>query len=128
LSALLHETTHANARNIPLSTTDTTAARTFSRPFTDDEIDGDKRWLRLHAGRVASGIDRVTYQGVLSIPNDALASLLNTCIANMKPAASPDSYRLIGLESCLLKVLMLLIDRRFREWVEAEKIIPQSQN
>jgi hypothetical protein len=45
-----------------------------------------------------------------------------------KPDDDPASYRLIGLESCLLKFLTLLIDNRIREWCEDMLILPPSQN
>ncbi|KAJ6601940.1 hypothetical protein DFH09DRAFT_806021, partial [Mycena vulgaris] len=38
------------------------------------------------------------------------------------------SYRLVGLECCLLNVLTLLFDERLREWADANSIIPDSQN
>ncbi|THU76541.1 hypothetical protein K435DRAFT_606534, partial [Dendrothele bispora CBS 962.96] len=38
------------------------------------------------------------------------------------------SYRLIGLESCLLKTLTAIIDNRIREWSMADDLIPDSQN
>ena len=40
----------------------------------------------------------------------------------------PASYRTIGLESILLKMLTLLIDRRIREWADAMDLIPDTQN
>lgn len=39
-----------------------------------------------------------------------------------------NSFRTIGLESCALKMLTLLIDRRFRTWAKQHDIIPPSQN
>ena len=45
-----------------------------------------------------------------------------------KPAALPDSYRIVGLECCLLKVMTLLIDRRIRAWAEETRVLPDSQN
>ncbi|KAI5895923.1 uncharacterized protein SCHCODRAFT_02491516 [Schizophyllum commune H4-8] len=114
-NALLHVATRDEAEMIPECTTDRTPGDIFSRPFIDDKLDWVKQRLREHIGRIAAGIDQVTYQDILSTPNDALASLCNT-------------YRLIGLESCILKVATLLIDRRFREWAEGEKVIPASQN
>lgn len=40
----------------------------------------------------------------------------------------PTSYRLIYLESCLLKMLMLLVDKRVREHLDEEGCIPETQN
>jgi hypothetical protein len=45
-----------------------------------------------------------------------------------RASTSPDSYRLVGLECCLLKFLTLLIDRRLRAWAEENKVLPDSQN
>ncbi len=45
-----------------------------------------------------------------------------------KDATHPASYRLVGLESCLLKMFTLLWDDRFREWMEDEHILPNTQN
>jgi hypothetical protein len=71
------------------------------------------------------------------ILNKALLKLFNYCIQNRtapqdwfttillrilkpgKPADNPESYRLVGLECCLLKCLTLLIDMWICAWVEA---------
>ncbi|PIL33482.1 hypothetical protein GSI_04105 [Ganoderma sinense ZZ0214-1] len=83
---------------------------------------------------------------VLSVPSDTLRALFQQCIdehtvpqswltaiiaAVKKPhkdAADPASYRPIGLESCFLKTLTLLIDRRLREWADATGRLPDSQS
>jgi hypothetical protein len=39
-----------------------------------------------------------------------------------------DSYRIIALESCILKALTLLIHRRITEWANARGLIPNYQN
>ncbi|KII94047.1 hypothetical protein PLICRDRAFT_102359, partial [Plicaturopsis crispa FD-325 SS-3] len=98
--------------NLPRSTQDRTHQGFFSRPFTLDDIAWAKRSIRKHKPHSAKGMDRVSYSEIAEIPNDGLLNL----------------YRLIGLESCLLKVLTLLIDKRFREWALACNIIPDSQN
>ncbi|KZV87552.1 hypothetical protein EXIGLDRAFT_594643, partial [Exidia glandulosa HHB12029] len=38
------------------------------------------------------------------------------------------SYRTVGLESCLLKFFMMLLDARVREWAEARGLLPPTQN
>jgi hypothetical protein len=86
------------------------------------------------------------YQTVLDIPNEVLLDLFNLCVSSLdapqdwftmillgvlklgRPATSPNSYRLVGLECCLLKVLTLLIDRRLWAWAEANKFLPDSQH
>ena len=45
-----------------------------------------------------------------------------------KDAKDPASYRTIGLDSCFLKMLTLLIDRRLGDWAEATGRIPDSQS
>jgi hypothetical protein len=88
----------------------------------------------------------VSYKTIAKIPNPALLELFNRCIADLnapqnwfttvlvgvlkvgKPATDPDSYWLIGLECCLLKVLTLLIDWRIRDWAATYDILPDSQN
>ncbi|KAL1671223.1 hypothetical protein EV122DRAFT_285181 [Schizophyllum commune] len=84
-NALLHAATRDEADRIPERAIDHSPGAIFSRPFVEEDLDSGwvKRRLRKHAGRVAAGIDHVTYQDILSIPNDALASLYNTCIANL---------------------------------------------
>lgn len=94
----------------------------------------------------ASGWDRTTYALFLRIPNDRLCRLFNCCIELRgaprlwlitvlieilkvgKDARFASSYRLIGLESCILKMLTLLIDERLQEWMEWLVIIPETQN
>jgi hypothetical protein len=105
-----------------------------------------KRKLRDRSSKSARGVDRTSYQKIASIPNEALIRLFNFCIARTDApenwlttilvgilkmgisASDPDSYRLIGLECCLLKVLTLLIDMRIREWAEKYDVLPASQN
>ncbi|KAJ6601789.1 hypothetical protein DFH09DRAFT_833184, partial [Mycena vulgaris] len=38
------------------------------------------------------------------------------------------SYRLVGLECCLPKMLTLTSDKRLREWATANNVIPDAQN
>jgi hypothetical protein len=45
-----------------------------------------------------------------------------------KNNTNPDSYRIIALESCLLKVLTLLIHKHITDWANAYGIIPDYQN
>ena len=109
-------------------------------------MEGAKRHLAQRHSKSSPGLDRVSYQTVLDIPNDALLQLFNSCITALdapsswlttvlvgvlklgKPAALPDSYRIMGLECCLLKVMTLLIDRRIRAWAEENRFLPDSQN
>jgi hypothetical protein len=45
-----------------------------------------------------------------------------------KNGADLDSYRIIALECCLLKVLTLLIHKRITDWANARGLIPDYQN
>ena len=82
----------------------------------------------------------------LRIPNDELRGLFNSCIEEGaapeswllatlaaapkkgKGGGDPAGYRNIGLESCLLKTLTFLIERRLREWARDVGAIPEEQN
>lgn len=131
---------------IPTLTRDKTRELFFSRPFDIADMEKIKRKLGERSSKSARGIDAISYKKIVSIPNEALVKLFNFCITNRdapqdwfttlligilklgKLDVDPESYRLIGLECCLLKVLTLLIDMRIREWAEAYKILPDSQN
>ncbi|KAF9020380.1 hypothetical protein BDZ89DRAFT_274573 [Hymenopellis radicata] len=43
-------------------------------------------------------------------------------------AGKAGSYRLIGLESCILKMMTLLVERRTQQWMSDIDIIPETQN
>ncbi|KAF7344870.1 RNA-directed DNA polymerase from mobile element jockey [Mycena venus] len=45
-----------------------------------------------------------------------------------KLSTNPDSYRIIALESCILKLLTLLIHKHITDWASARSIIPDYQN
>ncbi|KAJ7692954.1 hypothetical protein B0H16DRAFT_1652557, partial [Mycena metata] len=113
---------------IPRRTADRTPEQFFTRPWELPEIEKMKRKIRNRSSKSARGIDQCSYKKIQSIPNDALLTLFNYCIMNCtgaqdwfttllvgilkmgKSAEDPESYRLIGLECCLLKCLTLLID------------------
>ena len=131
---------------IPPVTVDRTPQQFFSRPFCLEDVEWAKNHLLRRHTKAAPGLDKVSYQTVVDIPNEVLLTLFNGCIGSLdapqdwfttvlvgvlklgKPETSPGSYRLVGLECCLLKVLTLLIDRRLRSWAEANGILPDSQN
>ncbi|KAL1937065.1 hypothetical protein VTO73DRAFT_15134 [Trametes versicolor] len=134
------------AHSLPRHTVDTTEGQHFSRPFTEEEIDSVKAHIRSHNRNSARGLDSVGYDDVLAIPSDRLCTLFQACVDSTaapqawlkaiiaavkkpkKDGTLPESYRIIGLENCLLKTLTLLIDRRLRAWAEDVKRIPDSQN
>lgn len=49
-------------------------------------------------------------------------------LTKSKNGADPDSYRIIALESCLLKILALLIHKCVTDWANAYGLIPDYQN
>ncbi|KAK7042220.1 ribonuclease H1 [Favolaschia claudopus] len=65
---------------LPSSTPDTTPHRTFSRPFTIEDIEEVKLHIRKHNIRSAPGIDRVSYRKILQIPNDILVELFQASV------------------------------------------------
>ncbi|KAJ7587653.1 hypothetical protein C8J56DRAFT_786320 [Mycena floridula] len=103
------------AETIPETTIDESPTGSFSRVFVEADIIGAKKRLAKKKARSSTGIDQVSYQTILRIPNEVLVRLFN-------------NYRLVALESCLLKMLTLLIDGRFQEWMTLEGIVPASQN
>jgi hypothetical protein len=94
----------------------------------------------------ATGEDSILHAEILEILDDALAYLCNECVGRKagpstwfkkvmlgllkkgKLNIDPDSYRIIALESCVLKVLTLLIHKRITDWANARGLIPDYQN
>jgi hypothetical protein len=94
----------------------------------------------------AAGLDDVAYRTICDVPDGQLADLFKECIARRQapeqwmltllvalPKAGKDArqaanHRLIGLESCMLKTLIRLIDGRLSAWAEANGRIPDTQN
>jgi hypothetical protein len=62
------------------------------------------------------------------VPDCWLTTLLVGVLKKHKSWRLPESYQVVGLESCLLKGLTWLIDRRIRAWAESEHLLPPSQN
>ncbi|KAJ7864655.1 hypothetical protein B0H13DRAFT_1574580, partial [Mycena leptocephala] len=115
----LHEIVQKLNATIPKVTTDRTSGEFFTRRITIKDIQEIKKKLKKKSVRSAVGIDDVSYAKIMTIPNDALLTLFHACL---------DSYRLVGLECCLLKILTLLLDGRLREWAASMNIVPDSQN
>lgn len=134
------------SRSIPAITVDRTDDAFFSRPWDLQEIQLALKHIKSRNMDSALGPDKVSYELILSIPIESTALLLQTCVDQMsiptdwteatiaailkrgKPPRDPSSYRLVGLQSCFLKLLTLLIDRRLRAWADATNLIPNSQN
>lgn len=64
----------------------------------------------------------------LDAPHLWLTTLLAAFLKAGKSPLDPESYRLVGIESCLLKMGTLLTDRRSRQWADQYHILPESQN
>jgi exonuclease III len=134
------------AATIPERTTDSTPEQYFSRAITAEEIQFAKAHLAKKSANSARGWDQISYQDLMDTENEALANLFNKCLENNdapsawlktivvgivkrgKPKDIPESYRAVGLESCTLKLLTLLIHQRMTDWMEAYKILPETQN
>ncbi|KAF5383705.1 hypothetical protein D9615_003606 [Tricholomella constricta] len=133
-------------RTIPATTIDRTPEGFFSSPLSLGELQWAKRKLERDNLHSACGADNVSYPTIARIPNMNLLSLLQLCIDLRRAPGpwlhtvligvlkrrcnptNPNDYRLIGLESCMLKLLTLLIDKRLREWAETYHILPDTQN
>jgi hypothetical protein len=105
------------AKSLPSHTTDRTSQQFFSRLFVLGDIVIAKRKLKQRSAKSAHGVDKASYNTILSVPNDALVKLFNMCIATTdmphgwltmlligilkqgRVPIDPKSYRLISLES-----------------------------
>jgi hypothetical protein len=103
-----------------------------------------KDHLLNHSIDSASGDDAITYADIMEIPSTDIINLCNECIRRGtsvwlrtaiigvlkrgEPAGFPDSYRIIAVESCFLKILTLLIHRRIPQWAAARGLILDWQN
>jgi ribonuclease HI/exonuclease III len=141
-----HKMNNLLANAIPDATEDSSPEGFFSSKWTED----DSAWLKDHIWKhslvSASGEDAVLYAEIMDIPNDVLILLCNECIKTRdgpsvwfrtaiigllkkgKLASMPDSYRIIALESCILKALTLLIHKRITDWANSRGHIPDYQN
>ncbi|KAK0479606.1 hypothetical protein IW261DRAFT_1336631 [Armillaria novae-zelandiae] len=110
----------AVASSLPPRTIDPTPHKIFSAPFSVDDVN-EWKWKK----KKVHGLDDIGTEHVVLIPSDILADFFN---GSSKSALDPESYCVIGLQSCFLKALMWLIDRCFRDWMEINGILPPSQN
>ena len=133
------------AATMPSTTPDPTPEQYFSRPFTAEEVSAVKTHLQ-DAVSTARGNDGLSYADIMRMPNDRLCDLFNECVRTCdapeiwltsilaaapkkgKGGSDPAGYRNIGLESCLLKTLTFLIERRLRDWAQKNDLIPPHQN
>ena len=61
-------------------------------------------------------------------PRQWLISILVGILKTGKVNTDASSYRLVGLESCLLKMLTMLIEMRLTAWADWARVLPDSQN
>jgi hypothetical protein len=131
---------------IPEHTDDPTPEKFFSAEWLEDDGAWVKNHLLTHSLDSASGEDAITYADIMDIPNEDIVRLCNECVRlrdvptiwlrniiigllkRGKPGEIPNSYRIIALESCFLKILTLLIHRRITQWAAARGLIPDWQN
>ncbi len=109
-------------------------------------MDRGKEHLETNGANASPGIDAISQKDVLAIPSEELARLFNYCLQNNeiprawllsllaavpkknKDLSTPENYRIVGLQSCLMKLLTLIIDFRVTEWIDDANILPRSQN
>ncbi|KAE9397030.1 hypothetical protein BT96DRAFT_771259, partial [Gymnopus androsaceus JB14] len=103
---------------IPDVTVDSTPEQFFDRPFTAEQVDLCKLELEKHPSNSAPGIEQVYYRQIIDMDSTLIAQLVNECVAHGD----------LGLESCMLKFVTLLMMQRFVDWADARNIIPPSQN
>ncbi|KAJ7101767.1 hypothetical protein C8R44DRAFT_641348, partial [Mycena epipterygia] len=120
-----HKMNRMLADLIPETTTDAEEKKFFSAPWTEDNIAWVNNQIRKHDMDSASGEDAILYAEGLEIPNDSLAHLGNECIRRQD---GPSTYRIIALESCVLKILTLLIHKYITDWATSRGLIPDYQN
>ncbi|THG93155.1 hypothetical protein EW026_g8005 [Hermanssonia centrifuga] len=131
---------------LPERTEDLSNTASFSRRITVEEIAAVKDHIKKHTINSTKGADHIGYNTILNIDNEELRILYQSCIDNCdaplewltsylaaigkrgKDLSDPSNYRTIGLESCLVKFLTLLIDRRAHEWADVNDKLPPSQN
>lgn len=131
---------------MPDHTVDTTPEQFFSAPFTEEDIAEAKDCLSKHPQNSAKGLDQISYSLICELENEDLCMLANQCILDLdapsaclitiligllkrgKPKDDPNSFRTVGLESCFVKFITLLIHIRITMWCLAKNLIPPSQN
>ncbi|KAL1670942.1 hypothetical protein EV122DRAFT_172433, partial [Schizophyllum commune] len=120
----------AESRILPCATVDVTPDRRFSSAVSLEEIAAAKVHAHERNPNSAVGFDRQSYAVFVAIPNEALQDLISACLRDRDAphALAPSSYRLIGLESCLLKMVTFIIERRMVTWMEDMQLLPDTQN
>jgi hypothetical protein len=115
--------------------------------LTVHDVERAKAHLTLSKPSRATGVDGSSYSWILDLDNEILRNLLNACVdagevptawlttliaavwkRGMRDFTNPNEYRAVGLESCILKFLTLVIHMKLSDAAETAGIIPPSQN
>ncbi|SJL08349.1 uncharacterized protein ARMOST_11712 [Armillaria ostoyae] len=131
---------------LPDHTTDHSPLQSFSRLLIVPKVLRGMEHLQHNEANASPGIDAISQKDVLAIPAEELVCLFNYCLQNNEiPQAwllsllaavlkkgrdlmTPENYCIIGLQSCLMKLLTLIIDFWVMEWMDNASILPHSQN
>lgn len=118
------------AATLPCPSEQSISSQELNAPLSCEDIAWAKAHIERHSPTSSCGLDHVSYKEILEIDNSLLCDLLNKCIQEHdvpliwlttrivgilkkdKPRDKADSYRTVGLESCLLKLLTLLVHKR----------------
>ncbi|PBK81728.1 hypothetical protein ARMGADRAFT_857919, partial [Armillaria gallica] len=118
--AIQHKLNSMRAALIPDRTEDLSTGKYFSSPWKGEEVAELKEHIRKRSLMdSASSDDGVLYSQIMNIENDDLAELFNQY---------PESYRLLGVESCFFRFFSLGIHMRTTKWAEENNLIPDYQN
>ncbi|KAF5387236.1 hypothetical protein D9757_006871 [Collybiopsis confluens] len=120
----------------------------LNEQIAESDVEKAKAHLSKSEPSSATGADSISYNWILDLDNTLLCRLLNACVDQRqiptswlitlitairklgkgRDFTSAKEYRTIGLESCLLKFLTLIIHMKLAQAAEAAGIIPPSQN
>ncbi|KAK0235257.1 hypothetical protein EDD85DRAFT_773440 [Armillaria nabsnona] len=109
------------ADSIPSVTVDCSQAQYFTHLFILNEITEIRDDIWSH-GPSTLGWDRTSYDLFMSLSNNLLLEFFNHCLETRT------NYQLIGLESWLLKMFMLLLVQYVCLWMEDNHTLLESQN
>ncbi|PBK65745.1 hypothetical protein ARMSODRAFT_891526 [Armillaria solidipes] len=118
----------------------------FSQLILCADIDRGKEHLEVYSVNATPSVDAISQKDVLAIPTEELIHLFNYCLQNNKipwawllsllaavpkkerDLTTPENYYIIGLQSCLIKLLTLIIDFQVTKWMDNADILLCFQN
>ncbi|KAK0217538.1 hypothetical protein EDD85DRAFT_894345, partial [Armillaria nabsnona] len=112
------------AESLPDHTEDRSPLQSFSRLVLAADVDRGKEHFEVNGANAAAGVDSISQKDVLAIPTEELVRLFNYCLQSNE---IPHAW-LLRLQSCLMKLLTLIIEYRVTEWMDNANILPRSQN